>query len=261
MSGYIETRAYIPNPSYPLEALREKVNCPNKEVVDKYIAEYNKKIENGRVYLDIGRSNNYDSLFELEAMGLSMYSKEYQVILDFSNHLDYILHRMTGCNPDNINRLPNYHDVSYALLNYDFSRINDLNISVLFGLDPKLDQKFEEIAKDVKEQCDDVGDSLTQKIAYTFLTGVLDTIVPIRDYVAIYVKQRGAGTKGEIKYRSKNFSSALLTSSSPFVEDILIHQDPFMDLTLHPKCYKRYEYGVKEVFCCGSCRRCKDRIR
>ena len=60
-----------------------------------------------REYTGIG-TNFCDNKLYLEYLGIGKYAKDYTVIVDLSNCLDYILHRLTGCDPNKIRNIENY---------------------------------------------------------------------------------------------------------------------------------------------------------
>lgn len=253
----LETRKFSLDPHYPLEEVRNYVACRNDNVINEYIQHCKDIIQQGRFYTSIGNKASCDSLFEVEALGIGQYCMEYQVLIDMSDYLDYALHRLCGCSTEAIRKIPNYHEISYALLNFDFSNLpsEEFTFNSLLGADQRLDMYFRDLSESIYSGSVLSIDEASIQVAYKFYDELLSRLCEVKDYVAIYLSKR-IGDAHSGAYRSKNFSTSIVSSKYMAPECVELVQEHFDTLVLPLKCYKRYEYAAKEVFRCDSCRKC-----
>lgn len=258
-SGFRKDRTQIESRKfqleYPVEAVRDYLACTNRLAVDDFIRSCNMAASQGRFYTRVASVGTVDSVYVLEAMGLGRYSYEYQVIFDFSDKLDYYLHKITGCSSEAVRELPNYNEVSYAVLNNDYSRIPNTSFDALIKLDRYIGNYFISLMVKAQER-GLLGDAAcTKDVTYQFYTQLLSTMSDDRDYLITSLRSKFRGRN--FVYRSKNLSSAVVSAEFPFEEEITLKQESYEDCIIQPHCYKRYEYAEREVFVCADCRKCQ----
>lgn len=239
---------------YPVEGVRSYLNCTNKAEIDRFIAQCSEQAENGRYYKKVIAGGAVDSAYVLEAMGLGRYSYEYQIIFDFSDKLDYYLHKLTSCSPGIVRGLADYKNVSYAVLNNDYGKVQDVGFEALMRLDKRVVDYFAMLM--LKSQNNGIiGDAAcTKDVVYSFYYQLLSYLSNDRDYMVAKLRSSFRGMS--FVYRSKNLCSAVISSEFPFTEEVVLRQEGFQDCVIAPRCYKRYEYAAEEVFVCANCRKC-----
>lgn len=249
----METRKF--KLAYPVENVQEYLACENKSEIDHFIQKCNKLGHADRYYKKVTGSSSVDSAFVLEAMGLGMYSYRYQIIFDFSDKLDYLMHNLTGCQSAAVRQLPGYHDLSYAILNNDYSRLATINFQDLFKVDKQIMMYFERLSFETRELGIIENTARMKEIVYRFFNDLMTTLTNIRDYAMSRLNSEYR-TYGFV-YRSKNLSSAVISSGIDFREDVILRMKNLEDCLITPRCYERYEYASREVFVCANCRKCK----
>ena len=234
---------------YPVGSVRKAVDCVDSRRVDGYVRYLEKLSTEKRHYQHVGRAGS-DNLFDLELLGVGQYCMRYTILFDFSDCLDYVLHRIFGCDPRDVRKLGSYEDISYAFLNYDFSRVGDVPFGVLFGLSSQLDEGFAKMQKCLGGE--DGIDSMKSQFLYRFFSEVLGMLTNVKDYMVTYLNLKLSDRR--FVCRSKSFSSVIVTSDKPFEEEVILHQDGFTDCIVMPRCYSMLEYAKEGVYCYDSCR-------
>ena len=108
-----------------------------KEINPDIFAKVEELSKASRQYeLQAGGAN--DNLFLLEILGVGKYCKKYSVVLDMSDCLDYILHRLSGCSISSVRQLQDYDNISKNIIGLNFDELQNLTFSDLFALDDKL---------------------------------------------------------------------------------------------------------------------------
>lgn len=195
-------------------------------------------IDQDRIYTDLGRSS-CDNKFYLEALGVGKYVQGYILIIDFSDKLDYILHRLTKCKSENIRKMDDYYRISYAFLNLKSQLCPNINYDVFCGLDPELDKYMADLHTEISEKYYDYSnEEILQEFIYTFYSNVLSELESVKTYVITYLKK----LLPSLVYRSKSFSSVLGTLDSDYNESLELIQNGNEDCIVEAKCYKRFEY-------------------
>lgn len=254
--GYVRIRDFQLDPNTDFDVIRKLTNCSHKDVVDEYIEDVKRRIAHGRQYEDIGYDLCADNLFDVEALGVGLYAKKYQIIISFEDCLDFFLHIVSDCDMEKIRSIPNYHEISANIMSLrpatptSSARFNDL-----FDVDPKLDEYFISRQKYVKETFNTYGDHFIDQLAFEIIRPLLMEVHGVQDYL-ISCFSAARSELGDAVCRSRNYSSLVITTDDPMLCDLTLNYEPFGSLTLAPKCYEKYEYATKEVLVCDNCRRC-----
>lgn len=202
-------------------------------------------MKEGRKYETIGTASS-DSLFEVEALGIPEYGYGFTLIVDFSDCLDYVLHRTFGCKIEDIRGIDRYEDISWAILNNDFSRLDtDVTFDRLLSSSKELSSAFAKLSKAAKSNNEISVNDQASWVAYQFYVTVLLTLCPLKFYTAMEVCNNLSivgGQKGTV--RSQNFSSVIATVHAKFSEPVVLHQidGTFDDYSLIVRSYAPYEY-------------------
>lgn len=256
-SGYIMNRKFELDPNADLNEIRKRTNCTRSDVVEEYIDSLTRRIQHGREYESIGHGIASDNLFDAEALGLGMYAKKYQIVLNFENCLDYFLHSASGCSVSAIRNIEHYNEISSAFLRLqENENAQSIKFSSLYGLDPKLDDYFMSIEKSLKDRDEFFGDDFVEQLAYEIVVAIHRIVTRVQDYVIVSLSANHSDIKGMV-CRSRSFSSLIFTCDHPVTEQIILTCDNCEDLIITPRCYEKYEYATKEVLVCANCERCK----
>lgn len=183
-----------------------------------------------------------DSYAELEMIGVGRYSKEYTVIVDFGDKLDFVLAELSGCDSVMVRNMPDYDKISNAFLNYKFEDVANLSFGVFMDLDPELDAYMDSLIA--------VSSNLNKKVKTTaavssyvlllFYKKITEYVQRIQNYTARAIKQ--CATPVDIVYRSKTFSKIILSASKPITEKIVL-KGTNAETVLDSHSYRRYEYA------------------
>lgn len=256
MGNYVKIRHFDLDPSTDFDQIRTHTNCTNRDVVEAYIADINQRIYNGRKYEEIGFGLCADNLFDIEALGVGLYAKKYQNIISFEDHLDFILHIVSGCDPDRIRDIPNYHAISKSIMSLKpFADEDSIKLNSLFEVDPKLDEFFLTKQKDVQNMHQYYGDAFIEQLAFEIIRPILREVHGIQNYLIAYFSA-ARSEFGQTVCRSRDYSSLIFSADIPALDSITLNYENFGTFTLTPRCYEKYEYAVKEVLVCDNCRRC-----
>ena len=193
---------------------------------EQYVLYKNKilsDISRGRQYEHIGKAAR-DSLFDVESLGISANGQDFVMIADYSLCLDYILHRLCGCQMDEIRRIP-------------FSR--------LALASDKVGSYLASLAYDCQDQILDVSDR-TSWVIYKFYMDIFDILSIIKFYTTVVICNSFLskfGRKGII--RSTTYSKVLATVSGKFDEVVTIHDtadNNIQDYKIVYRTYSPFEY-------------------
>lgn len=86
---------------------------------------------------------NYDSYFNLEALGIGTDCKENIIILDLSGHLDFILAHLMDIPTELVRSMKNYPTISKAIMQLDYSALVDVKLGDIIDLHPNAETWFE----------------------------------------------------------------------------------------------------------------------
>lgn len=183
-----------------------------------------------------------DSAFALEACGIGSKCLDYVVILDMSDCLDYVLHRLTKCSIANIRNMPNYDRVSSSIMNLQYGNLEHVTLGTLSRLDRNVEAYVRNLVVGVQqlEYSEDLTErEVLERVLVSFFVKVLEETARIKDFCMEYVKQH---IPDKFIYRSKSFSASLATSSIPINESLILQQRDYCDYTVDLKSYRRFEY-------------------
>ena len=82
---------------------------------------------------------NFDSFFELDAMGIERYSNKYSLVASTCDSLDLALNQICGADIESVRSIPDYQAISRALITGDQELMGHVNISSLLNVDSNLD--------------------------------------------------------------------------------------------------------------------------
>lgn len=158
-----------------------------------------------------------DSHYELEILGLGKYTKRYVIVIDFADCLDIILAKLTGCSIEAVRELDDYAKVSKDMLTFKLEDSETVPLSSIIGLDQKIKTWFTSLiyANRNSDDSNDLKDTV-YNVLYEFYSCVVSTLEDIKDYVA-----GSLSISTNTVYRSKSYSSIILTSDSPFPDDCI----------------------------------------
>lgn len=212
-------------------------------------------IDTRRKYHSIGGAW-CDNLYELETLNIADYCRPYVMIADFSDCLDYVLHRRYGCKISDIRGIDNYSAISRALLNFDFASLDHkATFDALLSASPELRAALMRIAEEADEQDVGAADKAIWVI-YRLYCQILSELATVKFYTMMCVcRDKGEmdGDKGVI--RSMNYSSVLATVPVKYDKVVTLHHLPdgacvpthkVEDYQVPFRSYKPFEY-VGEV--------------
>lgn len=223
----------------------------NQDSLNDYRAHLNVLLEQQRKYSYIG-SAGCDNLYELETLGIASNSRGYVMILDFSDCLDYVLHRLYGCKIDDIRKIKDYSRVSRALLNFNFASLDhQATFDDLMSVSNELRGALAHLA-DEAEHKDLASNDKAIWVIYRFYSEVLSHLSDVKYYVTMCICRNYLemeGDKGVI--RSMSYSSVLATVPVQYDKIITLHQldtgidsgkPKIEDYQVQARSYKPYEY-------------------
>lgn len=209
---------------------------------EQYVLYKNKilsDISRGRRYEHIGKAAR-DSLFDVESLGISANGQDFVMIADYSLCLDYVLHRLCGCQMDEIRRIDDYAKISRAILTYDFLEVSEIPFSRLALASDKVGSYLASLAYDCQDQILDVSDR-TSWVIYKFYMDIFDILSIIKFYTTVVICNSFLskfGRKGII--RSTTYSKVLATVSGKFDEVVTIHDTANSDIQDYKIVYRTY---------------------
>ena len=235
----IETRQF--KAVYDVDGVRAVLGQYPEAAVDSVLDRLKQVASKGRTYEHIGCAG-CDSVWELEALGLGEYSKEYSVIIDLSQALDLIMQLEFQCSREECRSMKNYEGVSRSLMNFDF-RDSSEKFGVLFFESNVMSKAYVQIFKGVEENPQYSNCTQDEKMSYfvyEFYSRILNRASEIKDYIVADLQKK---YPGQIIYRSKSFSSAIMTSSIKLDGELTLSLWEKEDYTLNIRSYKRYEWA------------------
>lgn len=186
-----------------------------------------------------------DSHIEIEKLGVCKHQKAYSVILSMEDSLDYLLHRLTGARLDNIRNVPDYKQISRALLKLNYPALGDKNIGVFRDCDEKIDEYFEKLFIEAK------GDTPNEKVDNVqseFFMSVLKELKWVLDYTTFHyflTKKNSpefASKSGGLVLRSRSFCSFVMTSDVKLEDELILRCEGNDDYRLQVRSFERNEY-------------------
>ena len=209
-----------------------------KEINPDIFAKVEELSKASRQYeLQAGGAN--DNLFLLEILGVGKYCKKYSVVLDMSDCLDYILHRLSGCSISSVRQLQDYDNISKNIIGLNFDELQNLTFSDLFALDDKLAKYLSSLIRSASEDYTDPN-RIIQEFVLKFYTEVVSEVSSIKDYCMMFLQQLNPGS---FVYRSKSYTSSVATSDVAINEQIVIKANNCDDYELVVRSYEMFEYA------------------
>lgn len=203
-------------------------------------------------YETISRTARGDKMHTLELLGIGNYAKQYTIFFDFKNELAFFLHMLSGCSTEQIKSIPDYYDLSRSLLTYNKERLEEFDLSCIFGLDPNLDEYLVTLLGRISTDlnCSLLKtDDVTAEFAYKFYIELMNEVAHVRDYTALEFCTLKKNELNTI-YRSKGFADAICTADRPFTEPVEIcnvgEHGITESLVIIPECYEKCQYAFKE---------------
>lgn len=240
-SKKIETRGFSIRRS--LKNIDDVVLCEHPEKLDAYKRRLLALEERGREYSHVGYSG-CDNLLELELLGVGAYCKKYTTVFDFSDKLDYVLHRIYGCSTEKVRGIPQYSKVSRAMLNYDFSEVEDVGFDILFNISDKIFEDFVKISNELSD-CTSAEEQLSLTV-FQFYAKLLQVLSNVKDYAVSSITL--SQPDKSFVYRSKSFSSSIASSDFPLNEDLVLRQEGFENCVVAVKSYEPFEWLKGRLF-------------
>lgn len=202
------------------------------------------KLNEGRIYKR-AYSVSVDSLFTLEAMGLGTDTKKYTVILDLSDKLDYVLHRLTGCPTSVIRKLPNYPSVSRNIMNLNYSNLTDIKIGDFMKLGDEVCSWFSGMLYDIVNS----GDLTDEEAIDNFILELYNNIVAEVDHLKVYIimalRQQYSP---DFVIRSKSVSSIIATTDSQIDTDLVLIDDNYETCEIKLLLLQKFEYFTRGIY-------------
>lgn len=200
-----------------------------------------------------GLSRTYTNIFgcltdshnEIEKLGVCKGHKRWNVIVSLEDSLDYILHRLCGADMNNIRNMPNYKQVSRALLKLNYEAMV-ASFGDLREADEKVDSYFTQLFSSTETEDLEEAALNFQK---TFVLKIMSQLSTILEYVVLayyYDTVESAGyKKGALVLRSKSLCCFVLSSDVKIEEELIIKSPGFEDYTLKIHSFEKYEYLEK----------------
>ena len=224
-----------------LSKLPTEVEGFPQSAVEQYNAYINELVGKPRAYLHVG-SVGCDNLWELEMLGLGEFSKKYTVCIDFSQALDYAMEIAFNCAREECRKIQNYTSVSRMMMNFDFTGASE-KFGVLFDGSEELSRIYVKILAEINNDVTYANSTQDEKMSYIvfrFYSSILQTISNIKNYVATALQ---AENRGKIVYRSKTFSTVIMTSDFPIDEKLILSCNGRKDYEVYIRSYTDFAWA------------------
>lgn len=220
----------------------KNVDIPN----DRYTQDIAKLIEKNKYSLreyTYLLENTCDNLFHLECMGLSKLTRGYTHIVSLEDSLDYILYKLCEVDRKVIRSIPNYKQLSRAILNLDYEGLEGFNLGCLMGLDKRLDNFLCKIYEESNKNNDKFVNTLFNKI-FLITNGILR-------YLGLCVPKQYSANGLKLILRSKSFSGLCFTSDFVLDDTIELNDNEILKvLTYRPLEYITHLKDERRVIKC-----------
>lgn len=219
------------------------LNCSKEELKNACIGDENffKEIEEvldkPRVYKQV-YGCSYDSHFLLEALGVGRDCKRYTIIVDLSDKLDYILHRLTGCPTDKIRTMPNYVHISRSLLTLDYESLTDVKLGDFLAIDDTIVEWMSRLIDNIVTESNLCDTEILNLLLLRFIRTIVQEANRIKSYIIMYLRLHYSAV-----VRSKSVSSILATVSEDIDTDCILSESNRPELENCPlQIYKLQKY-------------------
>jgi hypothetical protein len=214
----------------------EKANLTKDEIIP-FIAYYNEMCRQKRQY-NVIAGGRCDNMFLFEACGLERGSTENTLIVDFSESLDYVLHRLSGCSVQAVRNIPDYSNISKAVMNLQFSKLQGVTMGVFLESDTLLKEYITNLLAEASKKEDNDSEAL-QQMLYLFFSNVMYEVSRLKDYCMQYLIKH---LDSKVIYRSKSFAASAASCSSRINMELVLRSDGYDDYVLPLHSYKTLEY-------------------
>lgn len=189
-----------------------------------------------------------DSHFNLETLGVCRYCDTYTVVIDLSNILDLVLHRITGCNPDKVSEMPNYEEFSKALLGFKETANPTLLFRDFITVDTEVSKWINDFIP--KYNTDDVNQENAIEKTIMMLaeiqTQIIFTLNDFKFYIASHLSQYAG-----VKIRSFDYDRIIVSHFKELDADCTLILDGYKR-KINVKSYKKFEYAHALADECNS---------
>lgn len=243
LGSQVETRKF--RLGSPLSGVTQYLEEYPHKIVEQYLSHLQDIAHCNREYYRIGSSAK-DNLWELECLGIGEYSRPYTIVIDLSDALDFVMHCEFGCPIEDIRAIHNYHEISSAMLNFEFDGI-DSNFSTVINASALVEESFGRMMQEFynsPESLDTTAEERVSRIVYKFYTKILSSASNIRNYVVSALQDE---YRGKIIYRSKTFSKAILSSDIKLDTAILLRDVRGCEYNLNISSYNKYEWAKEGI--------------
>lgn len=186
---------------------------------------------------------NYDSYFNLEALGIGTDCKENIIILDLSEHLDFILAHLMDIPSEIVRNMKNYSTISKAIMQLDYSALVDVKLGDIIDLHPNAETWFENKVTQINIEFPQLldGEKLQILLCQFFESVIMETN-RIKNYAMMYLKMH---YDTDFVIRSKTLGAILATADSPCTQELVLYDSAKPDVEpchITPINLKRLEY-------------------
>lgn len=234
----METRGF--QLDFPVDGILKELADYPMDLVQPVLNELRNLATQQRTY-DFIDDAGCDNLWKLEALGLGKYSREYTVIIDLSEALDLLMELEFGCCREECRQIPNYQEVSRRLMNFDFEGASE-KFGVLFFESEMMTKAYLRLFEEIESSAAAINYSQDEKMSrfvFKFYSRILQKASAVKDYVVCDLQRQYPGC---MIYRSKNFSSAILTSDMRLDDELVLRLPSGNDYKLKLHQYRRYEW-------------------
>lgn len=239
----VETRGF--RLAAPITGVKQFLTEYPDSVSDAYVRHLQKIADAGRSYYTISASG-CDSVWELECLGVGEYSKEYTVVIDLGDALDFVMHCEFNSSIDELRAIPSYEAVSRAIMNFDFKGV-DSEFGVILGASQCVSMCFAMMLNEMSNSPDSMDATVDERMSravYKFYARILDKASSIKNYVVSALQKEYPRC---MIYRSKTFSSVILSSSIALNGPLELCSSSGVRYSLDVRSYSRYEWAKEGI--------------
>jgi hypothetical protein len=177
-----------------------------------------------------------DSHIEIEKLGVCKYAKPYTTIVSLEDSLDYILHRLCKAEVSNIRSIPNYFEVSRAILKLNYKGMEGLNFNWLMNADGNLARFLVEM----HENTNDDSDNRAGDFVHEFINRLIQEVSHVTEYISFYYNTLLERDSSVI--RSKSFCSFVISTDKKLDDVLYLRSAGFEDYAIRVRSFERKEY-------------------
>jgi hypothetical protein len=185
-----------------------------------------------REYNDLLGSMN-DSHIEVEKLGICESQGPFTVVLSLEDSLDYILHLLTGTSTEKIRTLPDYRELSRAIMKINPEALGELTFNLFSQVDPALSSYLQDLVRESED---------TESFVERFFTKIFTQADRILEYICGYLYINLQATGRKVVIRSKSIYCYVFSTASEINEELTLKIPGKEDYKLLLKSYKAREY-------------------